>query len=117
MARSKAYRGGEDGIAGICDGYQILTFAPAFWNGRDPILKERLFGVASSEGNHGEDVKEYYFYIDNTPTHSYQKILYKYPHAEFPYERILQENRNRGGRRLEDDLIETGQVAVERELH
>jgi hypothetical protein len=86
-ARSKAFRWGEDAIAGICDRYQLLVFAPAFWNGRDPILKERLFGLTSSEGNRGEDVKEYYFYLDNTPTHSYMRMLYKYPQAEFPYAR------------------------------
>ncbi len=87
LARSKAYRWGEDGIAGLCDRYQLLVFAPAFWNGRDPILKERLFGLTGPEGNHGEDVKEYYFYLDNTPTHSYMKFLYKYPQGEFPYRR------------------------------
>ena len=81
MARSKAYRWGEDGIAGICDRYQLLVFALALWNGRDPILKERMFGLSGNEGNHGEDVKEYWFYLDNTPTHSYMKMLYKYPQA------------------------------------
>src|SRR6202049_1199315 len=95
MARSKAYRWGEDGIAGICDRYQILVFALALWNGRDPILKERLFGLASSEGNHGEDVKEYYFHLDGTPTHSYMKMLYKYPQVEFPYAQLVEENRRR----------------------
>ena len=85
FARSKAYRWGEDGIAGICDRYQLLCFAPAFWNGKDAILKERLFGLTSEEGNHGEDVKEYYFHLDNTPTHSYMKYVYKYPQGEFPY--------------------------------
>ena len=88
LARSKAYRWGEDGIAGICDRYQLLVFALALWNGRDPILKERMFGLNGSEANHGEDVKEYYFYLDNTPTHSYMKLLYKYPQAEFPYWRL-----------------------------
>ncbi len=88
-ARSKAYRWGEDGIAGICDRYQILLFAPAFWNSRDPILKERLFGLSSPEGNHGEDVKEYYFHLDCTPTHSYMRYLYKYPQREFPYDQLL----------------------------
>ena len=88
QARSKAYRWGEDGIAGICDrGGEFLCFAIALWNGRDPILKERLLGSRGSEGNHGEDVKEYYFYLDSTPTHSYMKSLYKYPQAEFPYAR------------------------------
>ena len=99
LARSKAYRWGEDGIAGVCDRYQLLCFAPAFWNGRDPILKERLFGLTPDEGNHGEDVKEYYFYLDNTPTHSYMKFLYKYPQAEFPYGRLIEENRPAIGRR------------------
>src|SRR6201998_3711386 len=84
MARSKAYRWGEDGIAGICDRYQLLVFALAFWNSRDPILKERMFGLSSPEGNHGEDVKEYWFYLDNTPTHSYMRALYKYTQEEFP---------------------------------
>ena len=84
-ARSRAYRWGEDGIGGICDRHQRICFALALWNGRDPILKERLFGLTGNEGNHGEDVKEYYFYLDSTPTHSYMKMLYKYPQAEFPY--------------------------------
>ena len=84
QARSKAYRWGEDGIAGICDRYQLLCFAPAFWNGRDPILKERLFGLTPLEGNHGEDVKEYYYYLDNLPSHAYMKFLYKYPQDEYP---------------------------------
>ena len=83
-ARSRAYRWGEDGIAGICDRYQLLVFALAFWNGRDPILKERMFGLTCNEGNRGEDVKDYWFYLDNTPTHSYMRMLYKYPQAEFP---------------------------------
>src|SRR5947209_4077282 len=108
MARSKAYRWGEDGIAGICDRYQILCFAFAFWNGRDPILKERFFGLASSEGNHGEDVKEYYFYLDSTPTHSYMRMLYKYPQAEFPYAALVEENRRRGSRGFEYELLDTG---------
>src|SRR3954467_9012562 len=95
LARSKAHRWGEAGIPGICDRYQLLVFAPAFWNGRDPILKERLFGLTSDEGNHGEDVKEYYFYVDNPPTHSYMRAVYKYPHAEFPYRRLAEENRRR----------------------
>src|SRR5690349_13268966 len=85
LARSKAYRWGEDGIAAICDRYQLLAFAPAFWNGKDPILKERFFGLTPHEGNHGEDVKEYYFHLDNLPSHAYMKLLYKYPQAEFPY--------------------------------
>src|SRR5258705_8225902 len=97
MARSRAYRWGEDGLAGICDRYQLLVFALAFWNGKDPILKERMFGLSGNEGNHGEDAKEYWFYLDNTPTHSYQKMLYKYPQREFPYEQLLEENRRRWG--------------------
>src|SRR5580658_3469121 len=108
LARSKAYRWGEDSIAGICDRYQILVFAPAFWNGRDPILKERLFGVQSSEGNHGEDVKEYYYYLDATPTHSYAKMLYKYPQGEYPYGWLVNENRRRGSVGTEFELIDTG---------
>jgi len=89
MARSKAYRWGEDGIAGICDRYQLLVFALALWNGRDSILKERMFGLSGNEGNQGEDVKEYWFYLDNTPTHSYMRMLYKYPQREFPYAQLL----------------------------
>ncbi|HEY2148568.1 MAG TPA: glucosidase, partial [Pirellulales bacterium] len=108
LARSKAYRLGEDGIAGICDRYQVLVFAPVFWNGRDPILKERLFGLTPEEGNHGEDVKEYYFHVDNTPTHSYMRYVYKYPQAEFPYRRLIDENRARCGRGLEFELLDTG---------
>ena len=108
LARSKAYRWGEDGIAGVCDRYQLLCFAPAFWNGRDPILKERLFGLTNSEGNHGEDVKECYFHLDNTPTHSYMKYLYKYPQAEFPYAHLLAENERRAGRGFEFELLDTG---------
>jgi hypothetical protein len=108
IARSKAYRWGEDSIGGICDRYQILCFAPAFWNGKDPILKERFFGLQSSEGNHGEDVKEYYFHIDNTPTHSYARMLYKYPQHEYPYARLVDENRRRNGRGPEFELIDTG---------
>ena len=108
LARSKAYRWGEDGLAGICDRYQILAFALALWNGCDPILKERLFGVIPSEGNHGEDVKEYYFYLDSTPTHSYMKYLYKYPQAEFPYRRLIEKNRERNGQGPEHELLDTG---------
>lgn len=108
LARSKAYRWGEDGIAGICDRYQILCLAPAFWNGKDPILKERLFGVTGSEGNHGEDVKEYYFHLDNTPTHSYMRYLYKYAQSEYPYERLVSANRARGGTGPEFELLDTG---------
>ncbi len=108
MARSKAYRWGEDGIAGICDRYQTLVFALALWNGRDPILKERMFGLTPAEGNHGEDVKEYYFYLDNTPTHSYMKMLYKYPQAEYPYGLLVEDNRRRAGRGFEFELLDTG---------
>ncbi|HEX7198391.1 MAG TPA: glucosidase, partial [Dongiaceae bacterium] len=96
QARSRAYRWGEDGIAGISDNKQRLCFALALWNGRDPILKERLFGLTNEEGNHGEDVKECYFYLDATPTGSYLKALYKYPQAESPYARLVEENRRRG---------------------
>ncbi len=108
VARSRAYRWGEDGLAGICDRYQLLVFALAFWNRRDPILKERAFGLVPSEGNHGEDVKEYYFYLDNTPSHSYMKYLYKYPQSEFPYRELIEENQRRGGRGLEYELMDTG---------
>src|SRR3954452_22931731 len=108
LARSTAYRWGEDGLAGICDRYQILVFALAFWNERDPILKERAFGLTPHEGNHGEDVKEYYFYLDSTPTHSYMRYLYKYPHACYPYELLRDENQRRGGSGLEFELLDTG---------
>ena len=108
MARSRAYRWGEDGLAGICDRYQLFVFSLAFWNGRDPILKERAFGLVPSEGNHGEDVKEYYFYLDNTPSHSYMKYLYKYPQSEFPYRQLIEENQRRAGRGLEYELMDTG---------
>ena len=107
-ARSRAYRWNEDGLAGICDRHQMICFALALWNGRDPILKERLFGLTGSEGNHGEDVKEYYFYLDSTPTHSYMKYLYKYPQAEFPYAQLVAENRNRGRNNPEFELMDTG---------
>jgi hypothetical protein len=107
-ARSRTYRWSEDGIAGICDRHQFLCFALAFWNGRDPYLKERLFGLTGPEGNHGEDVKEYYFYLDNTPTHSYMKYLYKYPQAGFPYDWLREENRRRGKRDAEFELVDTG---------
>ena len=107
-ARSRAYRWGEDGIAGISDRYQVLCFALALWNGHDPILKERMFGVTPTEGNHGEDVKEYYFYLDNTPTHSYMRMLYKYPQAAFPYEWLVEENRRRAGKGMEFELLDTG---------
>jgi len=95
QARSRAYRWGEDGLAGICDNHQILCFALALWNGKDLILKERLFGLTNSEGNHGEDVKEYYFYLDNTPTHSYMKYLYEYPQATYPDIDLVSVNRQR----------------------
>lgn len=108
MARSKAYRWGEDGLAAICDRYQLLVFSLALWNEKDPILKERLFGVTPAEGNHGEDVKEYYFYLDSTPTHSYMKYLYKYPQAEYPYRKLVDENRSRNGRGFEYELLDTG---------
>jgi len=107
-ARSRAYRWGEDGLAGICDNHARLCFALALWNERDPILKERLFGLTGNEGNHGEDVKEYYFYLDSTPTHSYMKWLYKYPHAAFPYEALTAENRRRDRRQPEYELLDTG---------
>jgi hypothetical protein len=107
-ARSRTYRWNEDGIAGICDRHQFICFALALWNERDPILKERLFGLTGSESNHGEDVKEYYFYLDSTPTHSYMKYLYKYPQSEFPYSRLLEENRYRSKDRPEFELLDTG---------
>src|ERR1700728_972178 len=108
LARSKAYRWGEDGIAGICDRYQLLVFALAFWNGRDPILKERMFGLSGTEGNHAEDVKEYWFHLDNTPTHSYMKMLYKYPQREYPYRDLVETNRRRGRNDMEYELLDTG---------
>jgi hypothetical protein len=107
-ARSKAYRWGEDGIAGFCDDQQRLCLSLAMWNTRDPILKERLFGLSNSEGNHGEDVKELYYYLDATPTHSYMKMLYKYPQGEYPYGRLLEENARRGKLVPEFELIDTG---------
>jgi hypothetical protein len=108
QARSRAYRWGEDGIAGISDAQCQLCFAPAFWNGADPILKERLFGLTNQEGNHGEDVKELYYYLDNTPAHSYMQYLYKYPHAAFPYEQLKKENRRRSINEEEFELLDTG---------
>jgi hypothetical protein len=108
QARSRAYRWGEDGLAGISDDRQLLCFALALWNGRDPILKERLFGLANTEGNHGEDVKEYYFYLDNTPTHSYMKYLYKYPQAAYPYVDLIKVNGKRTRRDFEYELLDTG---------
>jgi hypothetical protein len=108
QSRSRAYRWGEDGLAGISDDKQQLCFAIALWNGRDPILKERLFGLTNSEGNHGEDVKEYYFYVDSTPTHSYMKYLYKYPQQEFPYRDLVETNRRRSREEFEYELLDTG---------
>jgi hypothetical protein len=108
MARSKAYRWGEDGLAGICDRYQLLCFSLGLWNGQDAILKERAFGVNSTEGNHGEDVKEVYFYLDSTPTHSYMKYLYKYPQQAYPYQELLDENARRAGKGPEYELLDTG---------
>jgi len=107
-SRSRAYRWGEDGLGGISDDMQRLCFAVALWNGKDPILKERLFGLTNSEGNHGEDVKEYYFYLDSTPTHSYMKFLYKYPQAEFPYGDLVQTNGRRSREEMEYELLDTG---------
>ncbi|MBO3269082.1 MGH1-like glycoside hydrolase domain-containing protein [Hymenobacter defluvii] len=107
MARSKAYRWGEDGIGGICDDDQLLCLSVALWNGQDPILKERLFGLSGPEGNHGEDVKELYYYLDNTPSHSYMQMLYKYPQRAFPYEWLVQENARRGRHKTEFELLDT----------
>src|ERR1700758_384008 len=107
-ARSRAYRWGEDGLAGICDRHQYICFALALWNEHDPILKERLFGLTGSEGNHGEDVKENYYYLDATPTYSYARALYKYPQVEFPYRRLLEENPRRGLTEPEFELADTG---------
>src|SRR6184192_4420659 len=107
-ARSRAYRWNEDGLAGISDRRQLLCFSVALWNGKDAILKERLFGLTGSEGNHGEDVKELYYYLDSTPTHSYMKALYKYPQVEYPYGRLIEENRRRGLGAPELELIDTG---------
>jgi hypothetical protein len=108
QARSRVYRWGEDGLAGISDDKQRLCLAVALWNERDAILKERLFGLTNAEGNHGEDVKEYYFYVDNLPTHSYQRYLYKYPQAEFPYAELVAVNRARSRHELEYELVDTG---------
>ena len=107
-ARSRAYRWGEDGLLGICDSKGLVCFAPTLWNGKDPILKERLFGLSGPEGNHGEDVKECYYYLHSSPTHSYMKALYKYPQAEFPYARLVEENRARGRTQGEFELLDTG---------
>lgn len=108
QARSRAYRWGEDGIAGISDNHQRLCFAISLWNEKDPVLKERFFGLTGNEGNHGEDVKEYYFYLDNIPTHSYMKMLYKYPHQAFPYNQLVEENKRRNRKEPEFELIDTG---------
>ncbi len=108
QARSRVYRWGEDGVLGFCDRQCRLVFAPAIWNGNDPFLKERFFGLTGPEGNHGEDVKECYYYLDATPTHSYNKALYKYPQAEFPYASLVEENRRRNRRQPEFELIDTG---------
>jgi hypothetical protein len=113
-ARSQAYRWNEDGLAGISDRHQLICFALALWNERDPMLKDRLFGLTGKQGNHGEDVKEYYFYLDSTPTHSYMKYLYKYPQAEFPYAQLVEENRRRDRTRPEFELIDTGVFADDR---
>ena len=114
QARSRAYRSGEDGLAGISDDQQRLCFAVALWNGQDPILKERLFGLSNGEGNHGEDVKEYYFYLDNTPTHTYMQYLYKYPQRAYPYADLVETNRRRSRQELEYELIDTGVFAEDR---
>ncbi|WP_121357581.1 MGH1-like glycoside hydrolase domain-containing protein [Flavisolibacter nicotianae] len=108
IARSYAFRWGEEGIAGICNEEQLLCFAPALWNKKDPILKERYFGLTNTEGNHGEDVKELYYYLDNTPTHSYMKMLYKYPQQEFPYTILVEENRRRTKQEPEFEILDTG---------
>src|SRR5271165_5278595 len=107
-ARSRAYRWGEDGIAGFADDRLRWCFSLALWNGNDPFLKERMFGLANAQGNHGEDVKELYYYLDGTPTHSYMRMLYKYPQATFPYNTLIEENRRRGKTEPEFELIDTG---------
>ena len=108
QARSRAYHWGEDGLAGISDEKQLLCFSVGLWNGKDPILKERLFGLTNSESNHGEDVKEYYFYLDSTPTHSYMKYLYKYPQAAFPYDNLVATSKARNRHEMEYELLDTG---------
>src|SRR5206468_1044169 len=110
-ARSRAYRWGEDGLLGLTDREGRLCFALALWNGRDPILKERLFGLSGTEGNHGEDVKEEYYFLDSTPTHSYMRALYKYPQAEFPYAQLVAENGGRSKLEREYELVDTGVFA------
>src|SRR5436190_10496606 len=114
QARSGAYRWGEDGLLGITDRECRLCFALALWNGRDPFLKERIFGLANPQGNHGEDPKEWYWYLDSTPTHSYMRGLYKYPHAEFPYQRLVDENARRSKMEREFELEHTGVFDDER---
>lgn len=113
-SKSRAYSWGEDGIGGICDNHQRLCFAVTLWNGKDPILKERLFGLSGNEGNHGEDAKEYYFYLDNVPTHAYMKYLYKYPQRAFPYRKLVEENKRRDKTQMEYELIDTGIFSEER---
>ena len=113
-ARSRAYRWGEDGLAGFCDHEQRLCLSLALWNGRDPILKERLFGLTNGEGNHGEDVKELYYYLDATPTHSYLKMLYKYPQREYPYAALVAESRRRTRKEPEYELLDTDVFADSR---
>src|SRR6476469_1934723 len=113
-ARSRAYHWGEDGLAGFCDLKHRLCFAIALWNGNDPILKERLFGLSNAEGNHGEDVKECYFYLDSTPTHSYMKWLYKYPQAAFPYDDIVNTNARRTRKDFEYELVDSGAFDCDR---
>src|SRR5205823_2852987 len=108
QSAARAYRWGEDGLAAICDDHQRVCLGLALWNGRDPILKERLFGLTNGQGNHGEDVKELYWYLDATPTSSYLKYLYKYPHAEFPYRRLLDENARRTKNDPEFEILDTG---------
>jgi hypothetical protein len=108
QSRSRAYRWGEDGLAGYSDDKQYLCFCVALWNGKDPILKERMFGLTNSESNHGEDVKEYYFYVDSTPTHSYMKYLYKYPQGEYPYRDLVETNKHRSREEFEYELLDTG---------
>lgn len=114
QSRSRAYHWGEDGIGGISDDKQYLCFSLALWNGKDPLLKERLFGLTNSEGNHGEDVKEYYFYLDSTPTHSYMKYLYKYPQNAFPYTDLVNTNKSRNRYQFEYELLDTGIFNVNR---
>ena len=114
QARSRAYRWGEEGLAGFCDDAQHLCLGLALWNGQDALLKEQLFGLSGPEGNHGEDVKEIYYFLDATPTHSYQKLLYKYPQQAFPYEKLVQENRQRDRSQPEYELLDTGILAENR---